>query len=211
MTVQINQELLSMIDQQRNTNGFLSVSELLSLGERKNIVFDPFSVLISSGVKIGHKNIFYPNTIIEIRDNGAISISDSNVFYPNSLVLAERGIIEIGNNNQFGDGGISVKANYSTSKIIINNFGRYMNGVQLIGCCYLGSGSQIIGNITAQDCHLEDGESFAHPDATVRGGVLKGSGIARNLIVPAGMVINGLGTFQQDNMQSQSYYHPNKE
>lgn len=211
MTVQINQELLSMIDQQRNRNGFFSVSELLLLGERENIVLDPFSVLISSGVKIGYKNIFYPNTIIEIRDNGAISISDSNVFYPNSLFLAERGIIKIGSSNQFGDGGISVKANCSTSKIIINNFGRYMNGVQLIGCSYLGSGSQIIGNITAQDCHLEDGESFAHPDPTVRGGVVKGIGIARNLKVPTGMVINGLGTFQQENMQSQSYYHPSKD
>jgi hypothetical protein len=85
-----------------------------------------------------------------------------------------------------------------------------MNGVKILGSCYFGSGSQVLGNITVQDCHLGDGESFMHPDPSARGGVLKGYGFARNVTVQTGLVINGQGTFDQKDIQSQLFYHPPK-
>lgn len=199
---------LSLIDSQRKKNGFLSVLELLELQASGNIILDPFSTLISSLVEIGQNNKFYPNVIIENNTVGNLTVGNGNIFYPNSLFFAEQGVIKIGNNNQFGDGGISVKANTKTSKIIIGDYGRYINGVQLLGNSYLGSGSQIIGNITVQDSHLEEGESFMSPDTAVRGGVLKGYGLAKNIRVNTGMVINGQGVFEQKEIKSQSFYHP---
>jgi len=178
------------------------------LQESGNIILDCFSTLISSSVKIGQNNKFYPGVIIENNDGGNVTIGNGNIFYPNSLLIAEQGVIKIGNNNQFGDGGISIKANTKTSKIIIGDYGRYINGVQILGKSYLGAGSQVIGNITVQDSHLEEGESFMYPDTAARGGVLKGYGLARNVRVSIGMVINGQGSFKQEEIKFQSFYHP---
>lgn len=202
---------LSLIDVQRKKNGFFSVTELLEIEENGNSILDCFSTLISSSVKIGKNNKFYPGVIIENNNDGNVTIGNGNVFYPNSLLLAEQGVIRIGDNNQFGDGGISIKANTKTSKIIIGDCGRYINGVQILGNSYLGSGSQVIGNITVQDCHLAEGKSFIYPDAAARGAVLKGYGIAKKLRVETGMVINGQGTFKQEEIQCQSYYHPKEK
>lgn len=204
-------EKLSAIDLQRKNNGFLSVEELLDLQNSGNTILDYFSTLISSSVKIGQNNKFYPGVIIESNKDGEITIGNSNVFYPSSLLFTEQGFIQISNNNQFGDGGVSIKANTKTSKIIIGDYGRYINGVQILGNSYLGAGSQVIGNITVQDSHLEEGESFMHPDPNARGGVLKGHGLARNIRVNTGMVINGQGTFKQEEMKFQSFYHPKQE
>lgn len=202
---------LSSIDGHRKKNGFLSVLEILELQANGNIILDPFSILISSSAKIGQNNKFYSGVVLEINNGGNITIGDSNVFYPNSLFLAEQAVIKIGNDNQFGDGGVSVKANNQNSKIIIGDHGRYINGVQIVGNSYLGSGSQVIGNITVQDCYLEGGASFVCPDTNLRGAVLKGYGLARNVRVKTGMVINGQGTFMQDKMQFQSFYHPKEK
>lgn len=201
-------DVVSIIDRQRTKEGVLSVKELLQLCDSGNTILDPFSVLISSSVKIGCNNIFYPNVIIKAVNNGTITVGNENSFFPNSLLLADRGKIEVGNANQFGDGGISVKANTPTSIIIIGDRGRYINGVQVLGQTVLGSGSQIIGNITAQDCRLEQGEKFSHSNPDLRGGVLKGYGLARNIQIKVGMVLNGLGSFNQHDVEYQSTYHP---
>lgn len=199
---------LSSIDAQRKEAGFLSLAELLQLQARGNIVLDPFSTLISASVDIGQHNRFYPGVVIEVKLGGNILVGNSNVFYPNSIFCAEQAEIVIGNSNCFGDGGVSVKANTKGSQIHIGDNGRYINGVQVLGKSYLGSGSQVIGNITVQDCYLEEGESFLYPDAALRGGVLKGQGLARNIRVAKGLVINGQGTFNQAALQCQSFYHP---
>ncbi|MFA9376282.1 MAG: hypothetical protein ACERKZ_05950 [Lachnotalea sp.] len=67
-----------------------------------------------------------------------------------------------------------------------------------MGSTYLGSGAQILGNITVQDCHLEGGVSFEEKPVNARGSVLKGFGIARKISLKKGEVINGNGIFKED-------------
>ena len=72
----------------------------------------------------------------------------------------------------------------------------------------LGTGSQVIGPIRVQNCHLGEGDDHTAPDPDTRGGVLKGYGLARGLAVPQGHVIAGNGTFNLEEMKRQSFYHP---
>lgn len=199
------------IDSQRRSLGFMTVNELIDLNVNGNVVIDPFSTLISETVNIGAENVFYPNTIIEKRAGGHIKIGNKNIIYPQTLILAGPGKVIIGNNNQFGDGGVSIKANYLNSEITIGNNGRYLNGVQMLGVSHLGSGTQIIGGqLTVQDCYLEDGQDFLFADPDQRGGVIKGFGLVRNLKIMKGKVINGLGTFDESMIKDQSFYHQKK-
>jgi hypothetical protein len=94
------------------------------------------------------------------------------------------------------------------SCITIGDNGRYLNGMQIVGICSLGSGSQVIGNIIVQNCVLEEGESYLHDNPDLRAGLLKGFGIARNLTVGKGKVIEGAGKFETSNIQSQALFHP---
>lgn len=210
--VEINlQEIIKSIDSQRKARGLLTIEEVLGLRKKDNIILDPFSVLISKETKIGSKNIFYPSVIIEIINNGKISIGDGNTFFPQTNLFAGPGEIIIGDNNQFGDGGVSIKANQPGAKVTVGNEGRYINGVQIIGNSSLGSGSQIIGGlVTVQDCFIGNGFPYTYPEPEGRGGVIKGFGIARNLSIRQGEVINGAGAFLQEDIKKQSFYHPKK-
>src|SRR5258708_34649083 len=114
----------------------------------------------------------------------------------------------MGNNNELGDGGLRIKANMPNSAITIGNLGRYMNGSEIMGRCFLGSGSQILGAITVQNCTLGAGDSYSDLNPDSRGGLLKGFGLARNLEIRQGQVINGQGTFEQSAVELQSFYHP---
>jgi carbonic anhydrase/acetyltransferase-like protein (isoleucine patch superfamily) len=204
-------ETMNQIDLQRNSKGFLTIDEIMNKISIKNIVLDPHSLLIGKEVVIGSGNVFYPNTVVEIQNTGKIIIGNQNVFFPQTLLLAGPGKIIIGDSNQFGDGGVSIKANYPDSLITIGNNGRYLNGVQIVGKCQIGSGSQIIGGqITVQDCVLESGETFSFSDPDQRGAVLKGFGLARGIILNKGQVLNGSGIFDQSEVKNQSYYHPKK-
>ncbi len=202
---------IDSINLQREINGFLSIDETLALTKNGNIIIDPFSTLIGRNCEIGANNKFYPCTIFEVSNDGSISIGRDNVFYHNCYFVADKGKIVIGDNNQFGDGGFSAKANMIGSEIVVSNGGRYLNGVQLLGKTYLGSGSQIIGNITVQNCSLAAGENYTYPNPDERGGLLKGIGLARNLAIEKGMVINGNGDFEPTQMKNQSYYHAPKK
>jgi hypothetical protein len=59
--------------------------------------------------------------------------------------------------------------------------------------CRIGTGAQILGSISARAVTLADGADHAFADPDQRGGVLKGTGTARNLSVGVGQVVNGLG------------------
>jgi hypothetical protein len=203
--------LLAKIDAQRTSRGFMSVIQLLeTLSSEENIVLDPFSILVSRDVRIGSGNIFYPNVIIEVHNAGTIAVGNNNIFFPGALLLADRGKIVIGDGNEFGDGGVSIKANMIESLIAIGNNGRYMHGPEIMGNCRLDSGTQIIGPIRVQNCNLGAGDSYKEPDPETRGGLLKGFGVARNLTVHQGEVINGQGNFEQSRVEQQSTYHPKK-
>lgn len=200
-------EILSRIDEQRTARGFLPIARLL---ERyaNNIILDPFSTLISEGIEMGEGNIIYPNVVIETKNGGIVTLGDRNILFPGTLFLADQGAIRIGDDNEFGDGGVRLKAIAPDTSLLIGDGGRYNNNASIMSPCVLGSGSQILGPINVQNCNLGAGESYKHDDPDLRAGVLKGFGQARNLRVKQGEVINGQGMFEQVNIERQLVYHP---
>jgi hypothetical protein len=201
-------ELLKAIDRTREWHGFLTLAETLALEDSDNVIFDPFSTLIARGAVIGKNNVFHPNTRIDCRAEAALKIGSGNIFHSNTVIEAATGAISIGDGNLFGEGAVCVKANAPGSAITIGDNGRYCGIVNLFGKTTLGSGSQILGNITAGNCSLAEGRPYSHPVADERGAVLKGSGIAREIHLSRGQVIDGWGVFRSGDALPQSSFHP---
>lgn len=196
------------IDNARQNKGFLTVEETINLYGNNNTVLDPNSVLIGANVAVGNNNIFYPNVILECQSEGSISVGDDNIFYSGTYILSLGGLIEIGSNNEFGTGGCVIKTFKPDTSIAIGDGGRYCNGANISGDTTLGSGSQIIGTIVAQDCSLDGGGTYQEPDPDKRAGVLKGFGLTRNISVGVGRVANGAGNFADVPIEWQRQYHP---
>lgn len=203
----MNSKIITVIDQQRIQQGYLSLDALLSLSGKGNVVLDPFSTLISDRCVIGSGNIFYPSLIIECDDEGGVEIGDDNTFFPNCMLVAKQGLLVIGSKNQFGEGGCTIKANSPGALIRFEDDGRYINGPIILGKSQLGSGSQVLGPITVQDCILGGGKAFTAKDPDNQGAVLKGYGLARGLELATGDVINGQGSFSEQSIERQSAYH----
>jgi len=177
---------VAKLDLVRAEYGYLSLAETLALTETGNAVFDPFSLLISRGVRIGQGNIFYPNVTLTCETDGQIVV---------------------GSHNQFGAGGFTARAEGGAS-IEIGDGGRYTLGASVSAPAQLGSGSQILGAVAVQDCVLGAGRTFRDADPDARGAVLKGAGRARGLRLARGQVIQGDGVFDAANVKPQSFYHP---
>ncbi|WP_141103901.1 hypothetical protein [Rhizobium sp. R634] len=160
----------SFIDDTRRSRGLMTIADTGKLTERGNIIFDPFSVLIAADVKIGRDNIIFPCVSLLCRELGELLIGDNNTFYSNSLVEAVSGPISIGSSNQFGEGGFTAKTNRLGARIVIGDHGRYLSGASVFGEATLGTGSQILGAITVDSCHLEAGQSHKESDPDLRGG-----------------------------------------
>lgn len=208
MSTFIDPALIDVLNEQRASQGFYTLAELLGLRARANVVFDPFSTLISRSVELGSGNTFYPNVLVESQNGGRITIGDHNTFLPGTLVRAGGGQIFIGSRNSIGEGGATLAASSPEALLVVGDAGRYCFGAQLSGSNRLGHGAQVLGAILVQACELGDGASYAHPDPDQRGGVLKGAGIARNLRVGQGEVINGRFDFALAPIQRQRAYHP---
>jgi large exoprotein involved in heme utilization and adhesion len=80
-----------------------------------------------------------------------------------------------------------------------------------MGQTSLGDGSQILGGITVQNCLLAGGGSYKTSDPDERGAVMKGFGLARNLTLQTGQVINGSGDFGTASIEWQRAYHPKQQ
>ena len=199
--------ILDRLDSVRRAEGYLTVTELLDAVGNENVVYDPFSVLISRNCKIGCGNIIYPCVYLTMTGAGRITIGDNNIFHSNSVVVAESGHVEIGNGNQFGEGGFTAKANRTGAEILIGDKGRYLGGASVFGTSRLGTGSQILGNIMLDGCVLADGEAFTHDDPDHRAGLVKGTGSAKEITVPRGRVAVLNGQFRPDDLQQQSRFH----
>jgi hypothetical protein len=199
--------MTTIIDEIRRRDGFLTIEETLSLCDR-NTVYDPFSTLISRHAHIGSGNVFYPCTTIRCQEDSSCSIGDRNVLHSLTMIEACGGMIAIGNGNTFGNGGFTAKADRPGARITIGDRGRYASGASVYGVSHLGTGSQILGQITVIDCILADGEDFTHDDPDNRAAVLKGYGPARKLRIGVGEVIFGKGAFEQANIQRQTDFHP---
>ena len=200
-------DLFASIDAARLACGFLPLSQMMEVLDG-NHVLDPFSTLVSEGVSAGRNNIFYPGVTLKASSGAKIQLGDDNIVHSGSHFEASNGNILIGSKNQFGEGGFTAKANRPGAEIRIGSHGRFLNNPALFGRCMLGDGCQILGNITVDSCKLSDGGSFQEDDPDMRGGLLKGSGVARNLSVARGMVIAGNGTFSSEDLLPQRHFHP---
>jgi len=196
------------LDDVRRQKGLLTLPELIDLAQQGNIFYDPHSVLISARAVIGRDNVFFPGVYLFCTEGGALEIGNGNTFHANSMIEATHGGITIGNGNQFGEGGFTAKANRKGASISIGDEGRYLNGASVFGETSLGSGSQLLGQITVDSCTLAAGGGFREPDPDRRAGLLKGAGVARKLTVPVGQVIVGAGSFAASDLQPQSNFHP---
>lgn len=203
--------MINRIDEYRKQYGFYTVDEIVNEIALENVVFDPYSLLISKNVHIGKENVFYSNIIIKSDDTSLIKIGNRNTFFNNTNFIAENGgVIEVGNENVFSGGPISIKANMNQAQIIFSDEGRYDGNINVYGNCYFGRGSQILGNINVYSCKLEAGASYKDPDPDCRAGLIKGLGTAKNLVVPQGKVINGWHEFKQEQLEDQNHYHSKK-
>ncbi|MCV0424256.1 MAG: AraC family transcriptional regulator [Roseibium sp.] len=198
---------IEKIDAARRACGFLTIAETLDL-LKDNLLIDPFSTLISSGISVGQNNIFYPGVTLQATQGMQIVLGNNNTFHSGTSMSASEGNVTVGNGNQFGDGGFTAKANRSGAEIRIGDCGRFLNNPSIFGQTTLGDGTQLLGNIIVDSCILGDGGSFEEPDPDLRGGLLKGFGTARNLTVPRGNVIAGQGHFDETNLLPQSHFHP---
>ncbi|MDP2698453.1 hypothetical protein [Thalassospira sp.] len=178
--------MLPHIDRARTAQGFLTIADMLARFGADNAIPDPFSILISDHVQIGRDNVFYPGTLLAATDGGTITIGDGN---------------------QFGEGGVTIRAT-AGQHINIGNHTRLMRAAVILGDSTLGDGSQVLGPIQAVAITLAAGGSWRDADVAGRGAVLKGFGTARQISVPRGMVINGNGgPFSPDMIEPQTNYH----
>ena len=202
--------LIARIDQARGALGFLTLAETMALADRGTLVLDPFSVLIARRAGIGRDNVFHPGVTLACGPAAVLQLGDGNVLHPGTLIAAETGTIRIGDRNQFGEGGFTARANRDGAAIAIGDGGRYLSGATIQGRSTLGSGSQVLGAITVDDCSLGAGRRFSDPDPDARGAVLKGTGSARGLVLEAGQVIAGWGPFRIEDLKPQSFFHPKR-
>ena len=193
------------VDAARAAAGFRSVEDVAALSAACRI-FDPNSILISRSVDIAPGNVFYPAVVIEAGPETRVMIGEGNVFWPGTTIVARGGRISIGARNEFGPGGATLILD--AGEISIGDDGRYREGAVIHSRCRLGSGTQILGPIQAQDCSLEAGASHKDTEPDRRGGVLKGAGRARGLHVGRGQVILGEGRFDLKDLKPQSFFHP---
>ncbi|SCY47508.1 hypothetical protein [Microvirga guangxiensis] len=201
--------MIAKIDEMRRTQGFLGVEAVLALAETGNVVLDPFSILIANNARIGASNIFYPGVTIRCVAPGELTIGDGNTFHSGTWLSAEMGTLTIGNSNLFGEGGgFMAKADRAGARIVIGDHGRYQGGASVFGETFLGSGSQLLGMIMVDSCHLAAGGSFRESDPDSRAALLKGQGVARNLRLEVGQVISTRDEFTMDGVKPQSFFHP---
>ena len=195
-------------DESRQRLGFLSAAETAALAHRGVVIPDATSVLVSPGVQLATGAVLWPGVILEARDGGTIVIGAGTQLFPGSRLVASGGSIKVGASAEIGEeGGFTLKAE-AEDLIEVGDGARLLGGGSLILSNRIGRGAQILGPIRCQNCTLGDGGSFRDPDPDGRGGVLKGSGVARHVDVPTGSVIQAFGLFSEGVLRRQSYFHP---
>jgi carbonic anhydrase/acetyltransferase-like protein (isoleucine patch superfamily) len=201
-------EAQRMSDAARRHLGFLLGAETAALAHRGIVLPDPGSVLVSSHVRLEEGVILWPSVILQAVGDGRIAIGQGTNLFPGTRIVASGGSVTIGAEAEIGEeGGFTVKAGTGET-IEIGDQARLLGGGSLTLCNRIGRGAQILGPIRCQNCVLGDGGSHREPEPDERGGVLKGSGVARHVEVPRGHVIQAFGLFADAVMRRQSYFHP---
>jgi len=202
-------DLTTGLNALRRERGFLTIEETFLLSEQGVTVMDPFSTFISGDVRIASGVIIWPNSRIAVGAGGSIDISAGTTLHSGVRIEAEAGSIRIGADCDIGqEGGFTILASAGRDAVVIGNDVRLNGNGSIAINAEIGDGAQVIGAIRVQNCRLGAGGSFREPDPDNRGGVLKGCGVARDLEVPAGMVIQAFGIFAEAPLRSQSFFHP---
>jgi carbonic anhydrase/acetyltransferase-like protein (isoleucine patch superfamily) len=195
-------------DAARERLGFLSEAEIIALSRLGIMLPDPGSVLVSGDVRLAEDVVLWPNVILQISAGGRITIGRGTNLFPGTRIVASGGSVTIGARTEIGEeGGFTLKAGAGET-IEIGDWARLLGGGSLTLSNRIGRGAQILGPVRCQNCLLGDGGTYRDPEPDERGGVLKGSGIARGIEVPQGHVIQAFGLFAEAVMRPQSYFHP---
>jgi carbonic anhydrase/acetyltransferase-like protein (isoleucine patch superfamily) len=195
-------------DAARERLGFLSEVEIIALSRLGILSPDPGSVLVSGDVRLAEDVVLWPNVILQISAGGRITIGPGTNLFPGTRIVASGGSVTVGAGAEIGEeGGSTLKAGAGET-IDIGDGARLLGGGSLTLSNRIGRGAQILGPIRCQNCLLGDGGTYRDPEPDERGGVLKGSGIARGIEVPQGHVIQAFGLFAEAVMRPQSYFHP---
>jgi carbonic anhydrase/acetyltransferase-like protein (isoleucine patch superfamily) len=195
-------------DAARERLGFLSEAGIIALSRLGIMLPDPGSVLVSGDVRLAEDVVLWPNVILQISAGGRITIGRGTNLFPGTRIVASGGSVTIGARTEIGEeGGFTLKAGAGET-IEIGDGARLLGGGSLTLSNRIGRGAQILGPVRCQNCLLGDGGTYRDPEPDARGGVLKGSGVARGIEVPQGHVIQAFGLFAEAVMRRQSYFHP---
>jgi carbonic anhydrase/acetyltransferase-like protein (isoleucine patch superfamily) len=196
------------MDEARKRLGFLSQDGTIALARHGALLPDPSSVLISADVRLAEDVVLWPNVILQISEGGSLTIARGTNLFPGTRIVAAGGSVTIGAGTEIGEeGGFTIRAGAGET-IGIGDGARLLGGGSLTLSNRIGRGAQILGPIRCQNCRLSDGGTYRDPEPDERGGVLKGSGIARGIEVPQGHVIQAFGLFGEAVTRRQSYFHP---
>ncbi|RWX79430.1 hypothetical protein EPK99_11525 [Neorhizobium lilium] len=197
------------LDAARLRAGFLVVEEVAALAGSGVAIFDPFSTLISAGVALSTGVTIWPGVTLQIREGGCIIIGSDVQLYPGTRIVSAGGKVVVGPQAEIGEeGGFTIKAEGPVCEISIGQGARLLGGGSMTLNNRVGDGAQVLGPIRMQNCQLGSGGTYNEPDPDKRGAVLKGSGVARQIDVPTGMVIQAFGLFSNSSMLPQSHFHP---
>ena len=200
---------VAQIDASRTREGFLTIDETVGLSAIGVVIVDPFSTLVSVGVDVSPGVVLWPGVILQAGGGGRITVGESTRLYPGTRIVAVGGRVTIGKEVELGEeGGFTVKADRNDIVIEIGDGARLLGGGSLSLNNTIGHGAQVLGPIRLQSCSLASGGTHQEPDPDRRGAVLKGSGVARGIEVPTGMVIQAFGLFSDAPVRKQSYFHP---
>lgn len=171
-------------DQARKRLGFLSLEETISLAARKAVIPDPLSVLVSPEVRFEEDVTLWPGVILQVLSGGKMAVGAGTALFPGTRIVASGGSVTVGSGTEIGEeGGFTIKAE-AGSATEIGDGARLLGGGSLTLSNRIGRGAQILGAIRCQNCLLGGGATYRDPEPDERGGVLKGSGVARHLEVP---------------------------
>lgn len=196
-------------DPGRVAQGFVSVGDTAALAARGVTVLDPWSTLVSASVSFGAGVVLWPGTSLQVLEAGTLHVGAGSVLFPGVRILAKGGNVMIDEEAEIGEeGGFTVKAETQAVSILIGKGARLLGGGSLLLDNEIGPGAQVLGPIRMQKCRLDGGGTHRDADVDRRGGVLKGSGVARGCVVPRGHVIQAFGLFGDAPMRKQSFFHP---
>ena len=199
----------TITDTVRQGFGFLTLADTTALERLGVSVLDPHSTLIAATARLESGIVLWPGTTIQAEEGGIVSIGAGTVLFPGTRLMARAGQVIVGRDTELGDeGGFTIRAEGADVAIWIGERVRLTGNGSLALSNRIGNGAQILGPIQVRNCRLGDGASHRDPDPDLRGGVLKGHGVAHGLDVPTGHVIQAFGLFADAPIRRQSFFHP---